>query len=176
MPISVLIGSSPEFRAVLEDVQIVAPVSCTVLLRGETGTGKEIIAQAIHDASPRRQQPFVTVNCAAIPAALLESELFGHERGAFTGAVTSRMGRLQSADRGTLFLDEIGELPIELQPKLLRALQAQEFERLGSSQTTRVDVRIVAATNQNLEQMVSEQRFRLDLCYTLKVFSISHPP
>jgi len=176
MPISVLIGSSPKFRAVLENVQIVAPVSSAVLLRGETGTGKEMIARAIHDASPRRQQQLVTVNCAAIPAALLESELFGHERGAFTGAVTSRIGRLQAADRGTLFLDEIGELPIELQPKLLRALQAQEFERLGSSQTTRVDVRIVAATNQNLEQMVSERKFRMDLYYRLNVFPITIPP
>jgi formate hydrogenlyase transcriptional activator len=135
-----------------------------------------MIARAIHDASPRRQQQLVTVNCAAIPAALLESELFGHERGAFTGAVTSRIGRLQAADRGTLFLDEIGELPIELQPKLLRALQAQEFERLGSSQTTRVDVRIVAATNQNLEQMVSERKFRMDLYYRLNVFPITIPP
>ena len=176
MPISLLIGSSPKFRAVLENVQIVAPVSSAVLLRGETGTGKEMIARAIHDASPRRQQQLVTVNCAAIPAALLESELFGHERGAFTGAVTSRIGRLQAADRGTLFLDEIGELPIELQPKLLRALQAQEFERLGSSQTTRVDVRIVAATNQNLEQMVSERKFRMDLYYRLNVFPITIPP
>src|SRR5580704_3090358 len=176
MPISVLIGSSPKFRAVLENVQIVAPVSSAVLLQGETGTGKEMIARAIHDASPRRQQQLVTVNCAAIPAALLESELFGHERGAFTGAVTSRIGRLQAADRGTLFLDEIGELPIELQPKLLRALQSQEFERLGSSQTTRVDVRIVAATNQNLEQMVSERRFRMDLYYRLNVFPITIPP
>jgi formate hydrogenlyase transcriptional activator len=176
MPSSVLIGSSPKFRAVLENVQTVAPVSCAVLLRGETGTGKEMIAQAIHDASPRRQHPLVAINCAAIPAALLESELFGHERGAFTGAVSSRMGRLQAADRGTLFLDEIGELPIELQPKLLRALQAQEFERLGSAQTTRVDVRIVAATNQNLEQMVSERRFRMDLYYRLNVFPITIPP
>jgi transcriptional regulator with GAF, ATPase, and Fis domain len=176
MPISALIGSSPKFQSVLENVQIVAPVSCAVLLRGETGTGKEVIARAIHDASPRRQQQFVAINCAAIPAALLESELFGHERGAFTGAVTSRMGRLQAADRGTLFLDEIGELPIELQPKLLRALQEQEFERLGSSQTTRIDVRIVAATNQNLEQMVSERRFRMDLYYRLNVFPITIPP
>ena len=176
MPSSVLIGSSPKFRAVLENVQIVAPVSCAVLIGGETGTGKEMIAQAIHDASPRRQHQFVTVNCAAIPAALLESELFGYERGAFTGAGTSRMGRFQAADRGTLFLDEIGELPIELQPKLLRALQAHEFERLGSSQTTRVDVRIVAATNQNLEQMVSERRFRMDLYYRLNVFPIVLPP
>ena len=176
MSISVLIGSSPKFRAVLENVQIVAPVSSAVLLRGETGTGKEMIARAIHDASPRRQHQLVPVNCAAIPAALLESELFGHERGAFTGAVDSRMGRFKAADRGTLFLDEIGELPIELQPKLLRVLQAQEFERLGSSQTTRVDVRIVAATNQNLEQMVSERRFRMDLYYRLNVFPIVIPP
>jgi formate hydrogenlyase transcriptional activator len=176
MPISVLIGSSPKFGAVLENVQIVAPVSCAVLLRGETGTGKEMIAKAIHDTGPRRQHQFVAVNCAAIPAALVESELFGHERGAFTGAVTSRMGRLQAADRGTLFLDEIGELPIELQPKLLRVLQVQEFERLGSSQTTRVDVRIIAATNQNLEQMVSERRFRMDLYYRLNVFPIIIPP
>src|SRR5579862_2212499 len=176
MPISVLIGSSPKFRAVLENVQIVAPVSSAVLLRGETGTGKEMIARAIHDASPRRQQQIVKVNCAAIPAALLESELFGYERGAFTGAVTSRMGRFRAADRGTLFLDEIGELPIELQPKLLRVIQEQEFERLGSSQTTRVDVRIVAATNQNLEQMVAERRFRMDLYYRLNVFPIWLPP
>jgi len=176
MPISDLIGSSPEFRAVLENIGIVAPVDCTVLIRGETGTGKEVIAQAIHEASPRRQHQFIAVNCAAIPATLLESELFGHERGAFTGAVSPRVGRFQAADRGTLFLDEIGELPIELQPKLLRALQEQQFERLGSSQTTRVDVRIVAATNQNLEQMVSERRFRMDLYYRLNVFPIAIPP
>ena len=176
MPISDLIGSSPKFRAVLENVQTVAPVTCGVLIQGETGTGKEMIAQAIHDASPRRQHQFVAINCAAIPAALLESELFGYERGAFTGAVTSRMGRFQAADRGTLFLDEIGELPIELQPKLLRALQEQEFTRLGSTQTTRVDVRIVAATNQNLEQMVIERRFRMDLYYRLNVFPITIPP
>jgi formate hydrogenlyase transcriptional activator len=176
MSISALIGSSQKFQSVLENVQIVAPVRCAVLLRGETGTGKEMIAQAIHDASSRRQHQFVAINCAAIPAALLESELFGHERGAFTGAVTSRMGRLQAADRGTLFLDEIGELPIELQPKLLRALQAQVFERLWSAQTTRVDVRIVAATNQNLEQMVSERRFRMDLYYRVNVFPITIPP
>src|ERR1700726_5030344 len=171
-----LIGESPKFRAVLEAMEMVAPVDSAVLVQGETGTGKEMIAQAIHDASPRRQHQFVAINCAAIPAALLESELFGHERGAFTGAVTSRMGRLQAADRGTLFLDEIGELPIELQPKLLRALQAQEFERLGMSKTTRVDVGIVAATNQNLEQMVSERRFRMDLYYRLNVFPITIPP
>jgi formate hydrogenlyase transcriptional activator len=176
MPISNLIGSSSKFRAVLEDVRIVAPVDCAVLIRGETGTGKEMIAQAIHDASPRQQHRFVAVNCAAIPAALLESELFGHERGAFTGAVTQRLGRVQAADRGTLFLDEIGELPIELQPKLLRALQQQEFERLGSSQTTRVDVRIVAAANQDLWAMVKQHRFRADLYYRLNVFPITLPP
>jgi formate hydrogenlyase transcriptional activator len=171
-----IIGSSPLFRAVLEDVQIAGPTNCAVLIHGETGTGKEVIAQAIHEASPRRQHRFVAVNCAAIPAALLESELFGHERGAFTGAVAQRLGRFQAADHGTLFLDEIGELPIELQPKLLRALQEQEIERLGSTHATRVDVRIVAATNQSLEHMVSERRFRTDLYYRLKVFPITLPP
>src|SRR5262249_26724606 len=160
----------------LEDVKTVAAVDCVVLIRGETGTGKEVIARAIHDASARRQHRFVAINCTAIPAALLESELFGYERGAFTGAMTPRMGRFQAADRGTLFLDEIGELPIELQPKLLRAIQEREFERLGSSQTTRVDARIVAATNQNLEQMVAERRFRMDLYYRLNVFPITLPP
>lgn len=176
MSTSELIGSSPEFRAVLEDVRTIAVADCAVLIQGETGTGKEVIARAIHDASPRRQRRFVAINCAAIPATLLESELFGYERGAFTGAVTHRMGHFQAADRGTLFLDEIGELPLELQPKLLRAIQEKEFERLGSSQTTRVDVRIVAATNQNLEQMVSERRFRMDLYYRLNVFPIELPP
>jgi formate hydrogenlyase transcriptional activator len=171
-----LIGSSASFRALLEDVQVVAPTDCTVLIQGETGTGKEVIAQAIHEASPRRKHRFVAVNCAAIPAALLESELFGHERGAFTGAVVQRLGRFQAADHGTLFLDEIGELPIELQPKLLRAIQEREVERLGCSHATRVDVRIVAATNQNLEQMVSERRFRMDLYYRLKVFPLTLPP
>jgi formate hydrogenlyase transcriptional activator len=171
-----LIGSSPSFMAVLENVAIVAPTNCGVLIRGETGTGKEVIARAIHDASSRRQQKFVAINCAAIPAALLESDLFGHERGAFTGAVTQRIGRFQAADRGTLFLDEIGELPLELQPKLLRALQEQEFERVGSSQTTRVDVRIVAATNQDLWRMVREHKFRADLYYRLNVFPITVPP
>ena len=174
-PISGLIGSSPKFTAVLEAVRTVAPADCAVLVAGETGTGKEVIARAIHDASARRQHRFVAVNCAAIPAALLESELFGYERGAFTGAMTSRMGRFQAADRGTLFLDEIGDLPIELQPKLLRAIQEQEFERLGSSQTTRVNVRIVAATNQNLGQMVADRRFRSDLYYRLNVFPINLP-
>jgi formate hydrogenlyase transcriptional activator len=173
--VSGLIGSSPKFLDVLEAVRTVAPTSCAVLIRGETGTGKEVIARAIHDASARRQHRFVAINCAAIPAALLESELFGYERGAFTGAMTPRMGRFQAADRGTLFLDEIGELPIDLQPKLLRAIQEQEFERLGSSQTTRVDVRIVAATNQNLEKMVAERLFRMDLYYRLNVFPITLP-
>jgi formate hydrogenlyase transcriptional activator len=170
------IGSSPNFLAVVEQLGTVAPVDCAVLLRGETGTGKEVIARAIHDASARRQQRFVAINCAAIPASLIESELFGHERGAFTGALADRIGRFQSADGGTLFLDEIGELPIELQPKLLRVIQEQEFERLGSSQTTRVNVRIIAATNQNLEQMVAERRFRMDLYYRLNVFPILLPP
>src|SRR5262245_19190116 len=173
---SELIGTSSTFNAVLEDIKIVAPVDCAVLIRGETGTGKEVIARAIHDASPRRQHRFVAINCAAIPTDLLESELFGHERGAFTGAVTQRMGRFEAADRGTIFLDEIGELPIELQPKLLRALQEQEFERLGSSHTTRVDVRIVAATNRSLEEMVAERKFRTDLYYRLNVFPITLPP
>jgi formate hydrogenlyase transcriptional activator len=171
-----LIGSSPNFVTLLENVRTVAATDCAVLIRGETGTGKEVIARAIHDDSPRRRQRLVAINCAAIPAALLESELFGYERGAFTGAMTQRLGRFQAADRGTLFLDEIGELPVELQPKLLRAIQEQEFERLGSSQTTRVDVRIVAATNQNLEQMVAEGRFRMDLYYRLNVFPITIPP
>jgi len=173
---SELIGSSLKFTGLLEAVRTVAPADCAVLLRGETGTGKEVIARAIHDSSPRRQHRFVAINCAAIPAALLESELFGYERGAFTGAMTSRMGRFQAADRGTLFLDEIGDLPIELQPKLLRVIQEQEFERLGSTQPTQVDVRIVAATNQNLEQMVMERQFRADLYYRLNVFPITLPP
>jgi transcriptional regulator with GAF, ATPase, and Fis domain len=176
MAVSEPIGSSASFMAVLESVRTVAPANCAVLIRGETGTGKEVIARAIHEASPRRQHRFVAINCAAIPAALLESELFGCERGAFTGAMTQRMGRFQAADHGTLFLDEIGELPIELQPKLLRVIQEQEFERLGSSHTTRVDVRIVAATNQNLKQMVADRLFRMDLYYRLNVFPIMLPP
>jgi formate hydrogenlyase transcriptional activator len=174
--ISGLIGSSPNFLTAVEQLGTVARVNCAVLIRGETGTGKEVIARAIHDASARRQQRFVAINCAAIPASLIESELFGHERGAFTGALTHRIGRFQSADGGTLFLDEIGELPIELQPKLLRVIQEKEFERLGSSRTTRVDVRIIAATNQNLKQMVEERRFRMDLYYRLNVFPILLPP
>src|SRR5258708_867567 len=148
-----LIGSSPQFKAVLEDVSSVAAVDCAVLIRGETGTGKEVIARAIHHTSARRQQRFVAVNCAAIPATLLESELFGYERGAFTGAGASRIGRFQAAHHGTIFLDEIGELSVELQPKMLRVLQEQEVEPLGSSKLTRVDVRIVAATTQDLGEM-----------------------
>src|SRR5262245_17114035 len=176
MSSSALIGSSARFRAALEDVKVVAATDCAVLIQGETGTGKEEIARAIHQLSSRRQQRFVAINCSAIPAALLESELFGHERGAFSGAVTTRIGRFQLADRGTLFLDEIGELPTELQPKLLRVVQEQEFERIGSSQSTRVDVRILAATNQDLVSMVRERRFRADLYYRLNVFPITLPP
>src|SRR5262245_55325671 len=173
---SAVIGSSSKFRMVLEKVDLVAPVDCYVLIHGETGTGKEVIAQAIHDASRRREHRFVAINCAAIPGALLESELFGHERGAFTGALHQRVGRLEAADRGTLFLDEIGDLPLDLQPKLLRALQEQEFERLGSSRPTRVDVRIVAATNQDLWGMVKRHRFRADRYYRLNVFALTLPP
>ena len=152
-----LIGSSPKFRALLTEVERVAPVDSAVLIQGETGTGKEVIARAIHEASPRRNHRFVALNCAAIPSALLESELFGHERGAFTGAWAQTKGRFQMADGGTLFLDEIGDMPLELQPKLLRALQEREFERLGSAQTVRVNVRVVAATNQDLGQLVSQE-------------------
>jgi formate hydrogenlyase transcriptional activator len=155
---------------------MVAPVDSAVLIHGETGTGKEVVAQAIHDASPRRRNQFVAVNCAAIPATLIESELFGHERGAFTGAMTARAGRFQLADRGTLFLDEIGDMPLELQPKLLRALQEQRFERLGGNHTIQVDVRVIAATNQDLWGMVQERKFRADLYYRLNVFPITLPP
>ena len=171
-----LIGSSPKFRAVLEAVESVAPVDAAVLIQGETGTGKEVIAHAIHEASPRGQNRFVALNCAAIPATLLESELFGHERGAFTGAVTQSLGRFQLAERGTRFLDEIGELPLELQPKLLRALQEKQFERLGGGRTVQIDVRVVAATNQDLWRLVQERKFRADLYYRLNVFPIIPPP
>jgi formate hydrogenlyase transcriptional activator len=171
-----LIGSSPKFRVLLTEVARVAPVDSAVLIQGETGTGKEVIARAIHEASPRRNQRFVALNCAAIPSALLESELFGHERGAFTGACTQTTGRFQMADGGTLFLDEIGDMPLELQPKLLRALQEREFERLGSGQTVRVNVRVVAATNQDLEQLVAKKVFRADLFYRLNVIPICLPP
>jgi formate hydrogenlyase transcriptional activator len=176
MAISDLIGSSPKFRSVLDAISVVARADCSVLIQGETGTGKEVIAQAIHDASPRRQNRFVALNCAAIPSALIESELFGHERGAFTGAVNQTMGRFRTADRGTLFLDEIGDLPFEVQPKLLRVLQEQQFERLGGGHTFQVDVRVIAATNQDLWQMVQERKFRADLYYRLNVFPINLPP
>jgi len=171
-----LIGSSAKCQAVLDDIDMVAPTDCAVLIQGETGTGKEVIAQAIHEASPRRRNNFVALNCAAIPSALLESELFGRERGAFTGAVTQSMGRFHAADRGTLFLDEIGDLPLELQPKLLRVLQGKQFERLGGGRTVQVDVRVIAATNQSLLSMVQDRKFRADLYYRLNVFSITLPP
>jgi formate hydrogenlyase transcriptional activator len=176
MAIADLIGSSAKFRALLQDVEMVAPVDSAVLIQGETGTGKELIARAIHEASPRRNHRFVALNCAAIPGALLESELFGHERGAFTGAWAQTTGRFQMADGGTLFLDEIGDMPLELQPKLLRALQEREIERLGSTQTVRVNVRVVAATNQDLGQLVSRRLFRADLFYRLNVIPICLPP
>jgi len=171
-----LIGSSLKFRAVLADVDRIAPVDSAVLIQGETGTGKEVIARAIHEASPRRNNRFVALNCAAIPSELLESELFGHERGAFTGAFTQTKGRFQMADGGTLFLDEIGDMPLALQPKLLRVLQEREFERLGSAQTVRVNVRVVAATNQDLGQLVIKKLFRADLFYRLNVIPICLPP
>ena len=171
-----LIGSSAKFRALLDSIDMVAPVDSAVLIQGETGTGKEVVARAIHEASPRRRNRFVALNCAAIPATLLESELFGYEKGAFTGAVAQTVGRFQSADRGTLFLDEIGDLPLELQPKLLRALQEKQIERLGGGHTLQVDVRVIAATNQDLGQMVRERKFRADLFYRLNVFPIMLPP
>jgi formate hydrogenlyase transcriptional activator len=171
-----LLGSSAKFRTVLDRINMVAPVDTSVLIQGETGTGKEVIAQAIHEAGPRRQSRFVAVNCAAIPSALLESELFGHERGAFTGAVAQTSGRFQTADGGTLFLDEIGDLPLELQPKLLRVLQEKQCERLGCGRPTQVDVRVIAATNQDLWSMVQERKFRADLYYRLNVFLIMLPP
>jgi formate hydrogenlyase transcriptional activator len=171
-----MIGSCQELRNVWHSVQMVARTDSAVLIQGETGTGKELLAKAIHEESLRSQGPFVKVNCAAMPAGLLESELFGHERGAYTGAMNQAIGRFERAHKGTLFLDEIGDLPVELQPKLLRALQEKEFERLGSSRTTRVDVRFVAATNQDLLLMVKERRFRADLFYRLNIFPIVLPP
>jgi formate hydrogenlyase transcriptional activator len=163
-------------RRVLRQVEAVAPTGSTVLIHGETGTGKELIARAVHDLSHRQANSFVKLNCAAIPTGLLESELFGHERGAFTGAVTQRIGRFELAAQGTIFLDEVGEIPLELQPKLLRVLQEKEFERLGGSRTLRTNARMIAATNRDLHAMVEEQKFRSDLFYRLNVFPIHVPP
>ena len=171
-----IVGEGSALRAILKQVETVAPTDSTVLITGETGTGKELIARAIHNLSPRRERTFVKVNCAAIPTGLLESELFGHERGAFTGAITQRIGRFELANGGTIFLDEIGDIPLELQPKLLRVLQEQEFERLGGAHTIRVDVRLVAATNRDLGEMVAARTFRNDLFYRLRVFPIQMPP
>jgi formate hydrogenlyase transcriptional activator len=171
-----IVGQSKALRQVLQLVEMVAPSDSTVLLLGETGTGKELIARAIHERSWRRKQAFVTLNCAAIPSSLFESELFGHERGAFTGANMQRAGRLELANNSTLFLDEVGDMPLEVQPKLLRALQERTYERLGSARTKSVDVRLVAATNCDLEQLVEEKQFRRDLYYRLNVFPIRIPP
>jgi formate hydrogenlyase transcriptional activator len=171
-----MVGESAAFQAVLGRVHIVAPTDATVLIEGETGTGKELVARAIHDLSSRSKRSFIKVNCAAIPEALLESELFGHEKGAFTGAVGQKIGRFELAHEGTLFLDEIGEMPVELQPKLLRAIQDQEFERVGGTRTIRTDVRLVAATNRNLKAMVEDNKFRADLYYRLHVFPLNVPP
>jgi formate hydrogenlyase transcriptional activator len=171
-----IVGDSAVLRRVLKEVETVAPTGSTVLIRGETGTGKELIARALHDLSPRRERTFVKLNCAAIPTGLLESELFGHEKGAFTGAIMRKVGRFELAHQGTLFLDEVGDIPLELQPKLLRALQEQEFERLGSTQTVGVDVRLVAATNRDLARLVAEGQFRTDLFYRLNVFPVVLPP
>jgi transcriptional regulator with GAF, ATPase, and Fis domain len=171
-----IVGTSVRLQEVLDLVRTVAPIDSTVLIQGETGTGKELIARAIHDLSPRRDRPFVRFNCAAIPLGLLESELFGHERGAFTGAVARKMGRFELADKGTIFLDEIGDIPLELQAKLLRVLQEREFERLGSNRIQQVNVRVVAATHCDLKQMVQEKHFRSDLYFRLNVFPIAVPP
>jgi formate hydrogenlyase transcriptional activator len=171
-----IIGKSVALRKVLRQVETVAPTNSSVLIFGETGTGKELIAHAIHSLSTRRPNAFVTLNCAAIPSGLLESELFGHEKGAFTGAISQRLGRFELANHGTIFLDEIGEIPLELQPKLLRVLQQREFERLGNGRTLKTDARLIAATNRDLAAMVDEQKFRADLFYRLNVFPIHVPP
>ena len=171
-----IIGNSPALETVLEEVKRVAPTSSTVLIQGETGTGKELIARAIHNISPRCGRPFIKLNCAAIPLDLLESELFGHEKGAFTGAIAQKLGRFELADKGTLFLDEIGDIPPSLQPKLLRILQEQEFERLGGSRTHQVNVRLVAATHRNLSEMMKNGQFRSDLYFRLNVFPVLLPP
>ena len=169
-------GDSPALKQVLQQVLTVAASGATVLMLGETGTGKELIARAIHRLSARKDAPFIRINCAAIPTGLLESELFGHEKGAFTGAISQKIGRMELADGGTLFLDEVGEIPLELQPKLLRVLQDQEFERLGSNRTIKVDMRVVAATNRNLAERIAQNQFRSDLYYRLSVFPILVPP
>ncbi len=171
-----IVGESPALKKVLSQARTVGSSDAIVLILGETGTGKELIARAIHRMSPRNDRVFVKLNCAAIPTGLLESELFGHERGAFTGAITQKVGRLELADKGSLFLDEVGDIPLELQPKLLRALQKQEFERLGSTRTIKVNIRLIAATNRDLDEMVAEKAFRPDLYYRLNVFPISMPP
>jgi formate hydrogenlyase transcriptional activator len=171
-----IVGKSATLRQVLKQVETVGPTESTVLIYGETGTGKELIARALHNLSARHSNAFVKLNCAAIPTGLLESELFGHEKGAFTGAIAQRIGRFELANRGTVFLDEVGEIPLELQPKLLRVLQEREFERLGSTRTLRTDARLIAATNRDLEAMVEEQKFRSDLFYRLNVFPVRVPP
>jgi formate hydrogenlyase transcriptional activator len=171
-----IVGRSTALQRALREVEVVAPTDSGVLILGETGTGKELIARAIHNRSGRRDRPFIKLNCAAIPSGLLESELFGHERGAFTGAIMRKAGRFEVADKGTLFLDEVGDIPLELQPKLLRVLQEHEFERLGSTRTQQVDVRVVAATHRDLKQMVRDGEFRSDLYYRLHVFPLSVPP